>query len=155
MLSIPSSKTDPSRKGVSLYVSAASQAPTCPVTRVKALYLADPRTPESPLFVGHDGTPLLRHELLQRLREDLARLGFHPEQFAGHNFRRGGASSAAAAVFSDFELQQLGRWRSDAYKLYIDPNRHRLPSLSAHLHWAVPNAPPPEPPFLHLAPTLA
>ena len=140
MLSLPSSKTDPFCKGISLYISAAPGSPTCPVTCLKRLYLTDPQPPESPLFVGHDGAPLLCVDLLRRLREDLTQLGFQPSQFAGHSFWRGGASSAAAAGFSDFELQQLGRWRSDAYKLYIEPNKDRLLSLSACLHWAIPNA---------------
>jgi hypothetical protein len=155
VLSIPSSKTDPFRKGMSLFISAAPGASTCPVASLKQLYMLDPRPPESPLFVGDDGLPLLRGDLIRRLREDLSSLGLNASDYAGHSFRRGGASSAAAAGFHDFELQQLGRWRSDAYKLYIEPNRHRLLSLSARLHWAVPNAQPPEPPSLHFAPQLA
>jgi hypothetical protein len=155
VLSIPSSKTDPFRKGVSLFISAAPGASTCPVTSLKQLYMLDPRPPESPLFVGDDGLPLLRGDLIRRIREDLSSLGLNPSEYAGQSFRRGGASSAAAAGFHDFELQQLGRWRSDAYKLYIEPNRLRLLSLSARLHWAVPNAQPHEPPSLHFAPQLA
>jgi hypothetical protein len=155
VLSIPCSKTDPFRKGMSLFISAAPGASTCPVTSLKELYTLDPRPPESPLFVGDDGLPLLRADLIRRLRNDLSSLGFNASQYAGHSFRRGGASSATAAGFHDFELQQLGRWRSDAYKLYIEPNRLRLLSLSARLHWAVPNAQPPEPPSLHFAPQLA
>ena len=56
---------------------------------------------------------------------------------------------------NDFELQQLGRWRSDTYKLYIDPNKDWLFSFSARPHWAVPNAQPPEPPPLRFASVLA
>jgi hypothetical protein len=155
VLTIPSSKTDPFRKGVSLFISAAPGSLTCPVTSIKLLYLLDPRPPESSLFVGADGLPLLRSEILRKLREDLARLGFDASKYAGHSFRRGSASSAAAAGFNELELQQLGRWRSDAYKLYIEPNRFRLLSLSARLHWAVPDAQPPEPPALRFAPQLA
>ena len=102
-------------------------------------YLRDPQPPESPLFVGHDGTPLLCTDLIQQLHEDLAQLGFQPSQFSSHSFWRGGASSAAAAGSSDFELQQLGQWHSDAYKLYVEPNKDHLLSLSAHFHWAVVN----------------
>jgi len=65
-----------------------------------------------------------------------------PSKFSGHSFRRGAASSAAAAGLRDFELQQVGRWRSDAHKLYIEPNPYRLLSLSSRLHWAVPDAQP-------------
>ena len=143
VLSLPSSKTDPFQKGVSLYVSAAPGSPTCPIASLKLLYLKDPQSPESPLFVGHDGTPLLCANPLWQLHEDLTQLGFQPAQFSGHSFQRGRASSTAAVGFNDFELQQLGHWRSDAYKLYIEPNKDCLLSLSACLHWATLSLPSP------------
>ncbi|KIJ28408.1 hypothetical protein M422DRAFT_270266 [Sphaerobolus stellatus SS14] len=61
----------------------------------------------------------------------------------------------SAAGFCDFEIQQLGRWRSDAYKLYIEPNRARLLMLSSRLHGPVPVAQNPEPSALPLASQLA
>ena len=140
LLSLPSSKTDPFQKGVSLYIPAAPGSPTCPIASLKLLYLKDPRLPESPLCVGHDSTPLLCADLIHQLHEDLAQLGFQPSQFSSHSFQWGRASSAAAAGFSDFELQQLGWWHSDTYKLYVEPNKDCLLSLSARLHWAIPNA---------------
>ncbi|KAI0077821.1 hypothetical protein K474DRAFT_1707003 [Panus rudis PR-1116 ss-1] len=42
--------------------------------------------------------------------------------------------------YSDYEIQQLGRWRSDAYKLYIDVPKDRILHLSTRLHWADPQA---------------
>jgi hypothetical protein len=125
------------------------------MSSIRQLYLLDPWPPESSLFVGGDGPPLLRSEVIQKLREDLTRLGFDTSRFSGHSFRRGGASSAAAASFNELELQQLGQWRSDAYKLYVEHNKFRLLSLSVHLHWGVPNAQPPEPLALHFASQLA
>ena len=76
-------------------------------------------------------------------------------RYTGHSFRRGAASSAAAAGYSDYEIQLLGRWRSDAYRLYIDVPHDCLLHLSTRLHWAVPDAQPFTPPELRLASTLA
>ncbi|KLO04126.1 hypothetical protein SCHPADRAFT_788685, partial [Schizopora paradoxa] len=50
----------------------------------------------------------------------LAAAGIDPSPFAGHSFRRGAASAAAAAGFADHEIQLLGRWHSDCFKLYIE-----------------------------------
>ena len=59
--------------------------------------------------------------------------GFDATKISGHSFHQGAASSAAAASFNDYEIQQLGRWHSDSYKLYMDISQHRLLSLSSHL----------------------
>jgi len=145
ILTIPSSNTDPFHKGISLFLSVAPGCLTCPVSSLKTFYLHNPQPPKSPLFINDSGLPLLHTELIGKLREDLSVLGFDASKFSGHSFQQGGASSAAAAGFSDFELQQLGRWKSDVYKLYIKPNQHHLLSLSAHLHWAIPLTQPPKP----------
>ena len=68
--------------------------------------------------------------------------GFNASLFSGHSFRRGAASAAADAGLTEYEIQLLGRWRSDAYKLYIESSRSRILNLSARLHWAVPAAQP-------------
>jgi hypothetical protein len=150
-LHLPSSKTDPFRRGVTLYIAAAPHALTCPISRLKTLYISDPRPSDSPLFVGQEGNPLLRKDLIQSMRNDLAKLGFDPRAYSGHSFRRGGATSAFAARLTDFEIQQLGRWRSDTYMLYIEPDRRRMLQVSSCIHWAVPVAQDFVPPVLPFA----
>ena len=155
VLSIPSSKTDPFQKGTSLFIPTVPGASTFPVTSLKQLYTLDPRPPESPLFIVDDGLPLLHGDLIRRLCKNLSSLGLNAPNYVGHSFRQGGASLAAAVGGHDFELQQLGHWCSDAYKLYIEPNHLHLLSLSVCLHWAVPNTQPPQPLSLHFVPQLA
>ena len=99
-------------------------------------------SPDSPLFEVAPGIPLQRDTFIQCVRSALSQAGFDPRLYAGHSFRRGGASSAAYAGFSDHQIQLLGRWRSDAYKLYIETDHTRLLQLSTLLHWA---RPPPAP----------
>ena len=61
------------------------------------------------------------------------------------------ATSAASVGYSDYEIQLLGRWRSDAYKLYLDVPRDRILHLSSSLHVALAPAQPPAPPMLPFA----
>ncbi|RXW11687.1 hypothetical protein EST38_g14168 [Candolleomyces aberdarensis] len=154
-LNLPASKTDPFRKGVSIYLAAAPGATTCPVTALKRLFAEDPSDPDGPLFHNPDGSPLSREFFIETIRLALQAAGYKSKDFAGHSFRRGAASSAAAAGCQDHEIQLLGRWLSDAYKVYIDIDQNRLHFLSKSLHWVLPHNLTYEPPALHSATYLA
>jgi hypothetical protein len=125
---------------VTVYVSTAPGHVTFPLTRLHALFDSDCCPADSPLFIGQDGLPLLHADFIKQLWVDLVCLGLDPSSFAGHSFCHRDASSAAAAGFHNFELQQLGHWHSDAYRLYIEPTWSHLLSLSSWLHWAIPIA---------------
>ena len=56
--------------------------------------------------------------------------GIQASQFAGHSFRIGAASTAAARGVEDSLIKTLGRWRSSAYLLYVRIPRERLADLS-------------------------
>lgn len=134
-LTVPASKTDPFRKGVTLMLALADDPLTCPVRHVLLMLLVQP-DPDlaSPLFQRSDGSAITRDWFISQLRTRLTRLGVDASRYAGHSFRRGMATSAATAGYSDYEIQLLGRWRSDAYKLYLDVPRERILALSAALH---------------------
>jgi site-specific recombinase XerD len=129
-ITFPASKTDPFRKGITTYV-AAVDLPTCAVSALKHLFMVDPRSPDSPLFCNPDGSPLHYSTFVNMLRSALMQAGFDPAHFAGHSFRRGAASSTAEAGFNEYEIQLLGWWHSDSYKLYIDSSRSHVLNLSA------------------------
>jgi hypothetical protein len=153
-LTLPASKTDPFRKGITIYI-AAVEVPTCAVRALQFLFTADPRPPCAPLFCNADGSPFRYSVFVDSLRSLLLSAGFDPTPFAGHSFRRGAATAAANAGFTEYEIQMLGRWQSDSYKLYVESSRSRILNLSARLHWAVPIAHPPGHPALRLTPSLA
>ncbi|KAG9220331.1 hypothetical protein CCMSSC00406_0006596 [Pleurotus cornucopiae] len=156
ILTLPASKTDPFRKGVTIYIAAAPNSPsTCPVSALLHLFTIDPRPLNSPLFITSDLSPLTRPRFITRLRLALLDAGLQPQGYSGHSFRRGTASAAAAAGFLDHEIQQLGRWHSDTYRLYIDTPKDRILNLSSRLHMADPHTPPFEPPILPFVPPLA
>lgn len=110
------------------------------LTALQNLFTTNPRPHDTPLFCDHAGTLLSRDLLISTLKECLASLSFDALQFFGHSFRRGAASAAAAVGYAYHEIQLLGRWCSDTYKLYIDVPCEHILSLSAHLHLAAPRA---------------
>jgi integrase len=78
-------------------------------------------TLDSPLFAMEDGTPLTRKALTKALRTALiaARVP-SAELYKGHSFRRGGATSLARVGVPDSVIKTIGRWKSQAYQLYVD-----------------------------------
>jgi hypothetical protein len=154
-LTLPASKTDPFRQGVSIIIAAVPGLLTCPVAALKNLFTVHPLPLKSPLFADALGAPLRRSSFISELKRRITLTGLDSTEYAGHSFRRGAATSAAAAGYSDYEVQLLGRWRSDAYKLYIDVPADRLLHLSSRLHVAVAHAQLPGPLALHFASVVA
>ena len=110
---IKKSKTDPFRQGVFIRIGVLSHH-LCPV-RALIRYLARRGPRSGPLFFFSNGAFLTRahiHDLLGRS------LPLCPNVNT-HSFRRGGASALAAVGTPAHTIQILGRWRSNAYTLYI------------------------------------
>lgn len=153
---LPASKTDPFRKGVSILIAKAPPgSTTCAVSALQKLFQLFPESPNAPLFDNEGGSALTRSSFISTLKSRLATIGLDPSLYSGHSFRHGAASAAAAVGYADHEIQLLGRWRSDAYKLYIDVPKDRILGLSARLHLAALSADPFEPPALPFTPALA
>ena len=72
-----------------------------------------------PLFYL-DSKALTRTHMIYMTRTVLTQLGLNASLYHGHSFRRGGATSLSIAGISNDIIQLMGRWKSDAYKLYID-----------------------------------
>jgi len=107
-----------------------------------------------PLFSQDGDAPLSRGKFIAQVKSNLACAGFDASSFQDTASAEG-ASSAAAVGFNDYEIQQLGRWHSDSYKLYMDGSQARILSLSSCLHWVIPHGQHFEPPSLHLPSSLA
>jgi len=112
ILTIPSSKTDPFRR-VSIIIEVCRGVDVCSDCAQNLLVCA--AASKRHLFFSQDGSdPLSRGHFINTGQVKLACVGFDASKSSGHSFRRGAASSAAAWVFNDYEIQQLGRWRSDS-----------------------------------------
>jgi hypothetical protein len=72
------------------------------------------------VFAKPGGSQFTKAEFISRVRSALARLGLPANSYAGHSFRRGGATVAGQLGLSEPAVKLLGRWRSDSYLRYVD-----------------------------------
>ena len=123
------SKTDQQGRGTTINFCKLTKL-TCPYHSMATyIALASPEDPyTTPLFCFSNGRPLTRLRLLKRLHRQLKQAGYQPHWYNTHSFRIGGATSAAEAGVSQATIQQLGRWRSQAYRRYIRPPQ-KAPAL--------------------------
>ena len=96
---IKASKTDPFRQGVFIYLGKTGND-LCPVVEITAYLAVRGRVP-GPFFRFRTGAPLSRELLVKYVRQALGQLGFEVSSFAGHSFRIGAATTAAAAGLED------------------------------------------------------
>jgi len=71
-----------------------------------------------------------REYVVQRLQQLARTAGLGQGTWNGHSFRRGAATWAARVGISEANIQTLGRWRSDAYRAYIEYSDRERISLS-------------------------
>ena len=96
----------------------ARQLNACPVKSFLDYFLL--RGPSSgPLFINQEGLPVLRSDFCKMLCSVVHLCNLDPTKYNGHSFRIGAATYAAEQGFSDTQIRQLGRWKSDAFKKYI------------------------------------
>lgn len=112
------SKTDPFRKGQTIVIGK-SNSKLCPISAMKTYFLSTTRRSDGPLFVYSSGAYLTRPKLTSETRLLLAKGGLDSSEYAGHSFRIGAATSAAAANLPPWLIKVLGRWSSDCFERYI------------------------------------
>ena len=133
---IKASKTDPFRRGVSVYLGRAA-GPLCPVAAVLS-YMVSRGTGPGPFFTFGDGRSLTRERFVAAVRSALSTAGLNPGKYAGHSFRIGAATTAAQLGIQDSLIKTLGRWESSAYTLYVRTPRETLCSVSQRLAGSAP-----------------
>ena len=82
------------------------------------------------LFHFEDNTPLTKSKFTSKFRDLLIQAGIDSSLYAGHSFRIGAASTAAAKGVEDSLIQTLGRWKSSAYLLYVRLPPDNLAAIS-------------------------
>ena len=125
---IKASKTDPFRMGVDVYVGRTNCS-LCPVAAVLA-YMAMKGPKPGPLFTFSDKKPLTRARFVLKVKEELSEAGVVSTPYSGHSFRSGAATTASERGISDATIKALGRWRSNAYQLYIKTSQEHLGHVS-------------------------
>ena len=124
-------KTDPFGKGVSIYLGKTDSS-LCPVSAVLN-FLAIRRPGEGPLFTHQNGAPLTRDQFVRGVKAALSAAQIAHQNYAGHSFRIGAATAAAAVGVPAHIIKMLGRWSSEAYLLYIRTPREALAAISRQL----------------------
>lgn len=96
----------------------------CPVSCLQ-LYMQ--KRGENPgfLFITSGGKPVTRTMASHALKLLVTAAGYDCKRYDTHGLRYGRASQAAEEGWSETQIQQLGRWKSNAYKKYI-----RRPALA-------------------------
>jgi integrase len=116
------SKSDPYGTGVDILLFEIGGT-LCPYKRMRD-YL-DMRTvgnitAKAPLFVNAAGEALYRSEYLRFLNTLLKAVGVDHSLYNGHSLRRGMATECCNRGISDAIIGQMGRWKSDSYRVYIE-----------------------------------
>ena len=121
-------KTDPFGKGINIILGKTGRA-LCPVVAILN-YLRSRPPGDGPLLVLQDGRLLTKSMFVGRVRKALTLAGVDQGNYAGHSFRIGAATAAAAAGVLAHMIKMMGRWSSDAYTLYIRQSREALAEVS-------------------------
>ena len=90
----------------------------CPVQAMLKFCHTRGHQPE-PLFCHPDLSPITVSQFNAELHHCLIFCGLDTSRYKGHSFRIGAACHAADKGFSDAQIRALGRWKSDAFKVYI------------------------------------
>ena len=121
---IKASKTDPFRRGVTVYIGRATEE-LCPVAAILN-YMVRRGSSSGLFFKFSDGRLLSRERFVKAVRSALDRANINSAQYAGHSFRIGAATTAAQRGMQDSLIKTLGRWESSAYLVYVRTPRETV-----------------------------
>lgn len=104
-----------------IVIDRQSTISVCPVNAVVD-YCQMRGSQPGPLFCSLDLKPITMAQFNMELRRSLIFCGLDSARYKSHSFRIGAASYAAEQGLSDAQIRALGRWKSEAFKLYIRPS---------------------------------
>ena len=97
--------------------------PLCPVEALLRTFLISrgvpPNAPAFCFLEGHTLHHLTPAKFIHLLKSKLAFLGYNPQDYSGHSFRRGAATWALQNGLPGETIKILGDWRSTAYLAYL------------------------------------
>lgn len=119
-LVVPKSKTSVSPQYVHIR-SIPEMIDMCPVVALRSFLAVRGKEP-GPLFAHPNGCPITYHNANVLLLTLFRACGMDSARYKGHSFRIGAATEAARLGYTDTQIRQMGRWKSDAFKKYIRPS---------------------------------
>lgn len=66
--------------------------------------------------------PLTKYQFDVVLKKCLEKMGLNNLRFSSHSFRIGAASEGARLGLPELDIKEMGRWKSQCFKLYVRPN---------------------------------
>ena len=133
------SKCDQFGTGANIVIGRVDSS-LCPVAAILN-YIVTRGDSAGPFFVDTSHKPLTKQKFVAQIRSILNSLGVQQDQYAGHSFRIGAATTAAAVGVEDSTIQTLGRWHSAAFLQYIRTPKEHLAALSTLLAGANSSSP--------------
>jgi hypothetical protein len=130
-LHLKQSKSDQFGRGANVIVGR-TELDICPVAAILA-YVAIRGDEPGPFFLTTKKAPLSKQAFVEEIRKLLRALELPEDNYAGHSFHIGVATSAALAGIEDSTIQLLGRWQSGAFLRYIRTPHERLAAMSVAL----------------------
>ncbi|KAI2666821.1 hypothetical protein H4Q32_026527 [Labeo rohita] len=129
------SKTDQFGKSCPIYIFRLNSfiSPFEPISEYVLSRYANNSSPQEPLFLTENGKMATRFWFNKHFLKVLSASGISPEHYSLHSFRIGAATTAASAGISDETTRVMGRWSSEAYRLYIHNNLNDLLQARAHI----------------------
>ena len=125
---LKTSKCDQFGRGADI-VLGLTGTEVCPITAILA-YIESRQDLPGPLFLLSSKKPVTKTWFTQQIRSVLSDIGLQQNQYAGHSFRIGAATTAALVGVPDSMIQTLGRWQSTAFLVYVRTPKEQLASLS-------------------------
>ena len=117
-ITITEYKHNVSRRPFDILLAKDVSSPFCPVTALYQYCNIRGGRP-GPLFCHADQTAISVHQFNVALQQCLSYCGLDSSRYKTHSFRIGGACHAAEKGYSDAQIRALGRWKSDAFKVYL------------------------------------
>jgi len=137
------SKCDQFGMGADIVVGVTG-ATLCPVKAILE-YIELRGNQPGPFFLNTAKGAVTKPWFIAQIRSILSQLGLPQHHYAGHSFRIGAATTAAAVGIEDSTIQTLGRWQSAAFLQYIRTPKERLAALSSVLAQTQPLGSHPKP----------
>ena len=117
-ITISTYKHNANNRPFDILLAREDSQPFCPVTGLLQYCKLRGDRP-GPLFCHADNSPLSVHQFNSELQRCLTYCGLDTSRYKSHSFRIGGACHAADNGYSDAQIRALGRWKSDAFKVYL------------------------------------
>jgi site-specific recombinase XerD len=121
VISIPDPKTVMHMSDQKI-VCLSDRTITCPIQAIRHMKSGSPHecAPGELLFKWSSGRAVTTKQCQARLRKLCVAVGISLARYSGMSTRRGGALSLAEAGVEDRIIQEMGRWKSNTFRVYIE-----------------------------------